>query len=135
MQCYTLPLMSAFTVPTLDEPAPGRHSSHSTAACRPVCLGVVREQLVAAIGHLWLCSRAARRTIQSLVRPRSTTRGRLMTQPEASQSQDAVQPAARNQSEPQPSQALHALRLNIAKIVGRYFLPLLIVTMLFALFL
>jgi hypothetical protein len=58
-----------------------------------------------------------------------------MTQPEASQAQDAVQPAARNQREPQPSPALQALRLNIAKIVGRYFLPLLIVTMLFALFL
>jgi hypothetical protein len=58
-----------------------------------------------------------------------------MTQSEASQSHDAVQPDARDQNEPQPSQALHALRMNIAKIVGRYFLPLLIVTMLFALFL
>jgi hypothetical protein len=58
-----------------------------------------------------------------------------MTQPEASQPNDAVQPDTRDQSEPQPLQELQAIRINIAKIVGRYFLPLLIVTVLFALFL
>jgi len=58
-----------------------------------------------------------------------------MTQPVASQSNEAVLPATDDQSEPHPSQELHALRINIANIVGKYFLPLLIVTLVFAAFL
>lgn len=45
------------------------------------------------------------------------------------------QPAPRDQREREPSQELQAIRINIARIVGKYFLPLLIVTILFALFL
>lgn len=58
-----------------------------------------------------------------------------MTQPVTSQSNEAVQPDARDQSDAHPSQELHELRIIIAKIVGKYFSRLLIVTLLFAVFL
>lgn len=55
-----------------------------------------------------------------------------MNRSEVSTSSGATEPTAREAGSPAE---LQTLRINIATIVGRYFLPLLIVTMLFAVFL